>query len=383
MKNIMINALSLLLIAAGLFGCKKDDMNFKDTTVTPVKALYSPVDNRSVKLLASASASLYFEWEAVRAEDGGAPSYEVVFDKKDGDFSKPLYKVVSDRNGFSNGATITHKILNSVAIKAGIEPGGTDEIKWTVFASRGINTVKSDQSRLLTVTSLLGFADLPDEVFISGEGSEGGDNLSTGLPFKQNAVGEFEIYTKVEAGKKYHFTDRNNGTPRVFYSDNGSTLKESDGTDGITADKTGIFRINLDFNTASISYTEITSMGLFFSPSNAVILNLDYQGKGIWKGTGVINFKQESWGKDQRYKFQMGTIANGTSATVQLGTVNGTDNPPTDASPASYYYVRVMPSLSQWDDKWKFIDAVDGKSTTITLFLQGSAPYTHSVTVNK
>lgn len=382
MKNIMIKLIGLFLVATYLFGCKKEDMNFKDTAVTPVKTLYSPVDNRAVKLLASASASLYFEWEAVNTEDGGAPSYEVVFDKKDGDFSDPLYKVVSDNNGFSSGATVTHKILNKVAALAGIEPGGTGEVKWSVEASRGINVVKSDQSHLLTITALQGFADLPDEVYITGEGSEGGDDLSAALPFKLNAAGEFEIYTRLEEGKKYYFTDRNSGTPRIFYSDNGSGLKESSGSDAITAGKTGIYRINLDFNTATISYTEITSMGLFFSPSNAIILDLDYQGKGIWKGTGVITFKQESWGRDQRYKFQMETIANGAGATAQLGTVNGTDSPPTATSPESYYYVRVLPNMSQWDDKWKFTDAVDGKSTTITLFLQGTAPYTHSVTVN-
>lgn len=382
MKNIILKFIGLFLIATYLLGCKKDDMNFKDTAVMPVKTLYSPVDNRAVKLLASASASLYFEWEAVKTEDGGAPSYEVVFDKKDGDFSNPLYKVVSDNNGFSSGATITHKILNKIASLAGIEPGGTGEVKWTVDASRGINVVNSEQSHLLTLTALQGFSDLPDEVYITGEGSEGGDNLSAAQPFKLNAAGEFEIYTRLESGKKYYFTDRNSGTPRIFYSDNGSSLKESNGSDAITAGKTGIYRINLDFNTASVSYTEITGMGLFFSPSNAVILNLDYQGKGIWKGTGVITFKQESWGRDQRYKFQMQTIANGVGAIAQLGTVNGTDSPPTASSPASYYYIRVLPNTSQWDDKWKFIDAVDGKSTTITLFLQGTAPYTHSVTVN-
>jgi len=60
MKNIMIKLIGLFLVATYLFGCKKEDMNFKDTAVTPVKTLYSPVDNRAVKLLASASASLYF-----------------------------------------------------------------------------------------------------------------------------------------------------------------------------------------------------------------------------------------------------------------------------------------------------------------------------------
>ena len=32
----------------------------------------------------SASASLFFEWESAKAEDSGAPLYEVVFDKEGG-----------------------------------------------------------------------------------------------------------------------------------------------------------------------------------------------------------------------------------------------------------------------------------------------------------
>ena len=382
MKNIFLKSFYLSVATLLLFGCKKEDMNYKDVNVTPVKTLYSPVDNRSVKLLSSASASLYFEWEAVSTEDGGAASYEVVFDKADGDFSNPVYKVVSDNNGFSNGATIPHKILNKIATLAGVQPGETIELKWTVIASRGINTIKSDQSYALSITALNGFADIPDEVFVTGEASETGTDLSKAMTFKLNAPGEFEIYTKLEGGKKYYFTDRNSGTPRIFYTDNGSNLKEAGEEGSVTAPKTAVYRINLDFNTATISYTEITSVGIFFSPENKVLFDLPYEGNGIWKGTGVINFKQESWGRDERYKFEMKTVANGANATVQLGTVNGTDSPPNASSPASYYYLRVLPNNSQWDDKWKFATEVDGASTTITLTLKGDVQYTHTVKVN-
>ena len=53
---------------------------------------------------------------------------------------------------------------------------------------------------------------------------------------------------------------------------------------------------------STISYTEISSIGLWLCSENKVLFNLDYQGKGIWTGTGTINFTQESWGKDQLYK---------------------------------------------------------------------------------
>jgi len=365
-----------------LHACKTDDMNYKDANVTAVKTLYEPAANKAVKLLSSASASLYFEWEAVKAEDSGAALYEVLFDKVGGDFSKPLYSVVSDNNGFSQGATITHKVMNKVAALAGMEPGSTGDLIWTVAASRGINRVLAEESRTLTITSLNGFADVPDEVFITGEGSETGTDLAAALPFKLIAAGEFEIYTKLEGGKTYHFVDRASGTPRIFYSPDGVALRESADNDEITVEKTGIYRISLDFTVSTISYMEVKSLGLWFCPSNKVLWNLDYQGKGVWTGTGVVAFKQEDWGKDQRYKFQMETVSNGSDETVQIGTLNGTDSPPTDGSDPSYYYTRLLPNVTQWDDKWKFMDKVDGASTTISVLMQGNAAYTHTVTVN-
>lgn len=371
----------LFSVISLLFSCKTDDMNYSDAAVSPVKSLYEPANNKSVKLLSSTTASVYFQWEAVKVEDGGAALYEVLFDKKGGDFSKPLFTVVSDNNGYANAATITHKTLNKVAAAAGVQPGATGELIWTVSASRGMNSVLSGEVRSLTITSLNGFTDIPDEVFITGEGSEGGATLANALPAKLNAPGEFEIYTKLEAGKAYRFVDRKSGTPRMFFSSDGSTLKEAaDGS--ITAGKTAVYRINLDFNVSSISFTEIKSVGLWFSPLNKVLFNLDYQGKGVWTGTGVINFKVESWGKDQRYKFQLETESKGATATAQIGTLNGTDNPPNASSAPSYYYVKLLSNVTQWDDKWKFVDAVDGKSTTISLIMKGDAQYTHTVKVN-
>ena len=131
---IKISLLSLIVLVSS---CGTDDMNYKEANVTPVKALYEPTDNRAVKLLSSASAALYFEWEAVKVEDSGAALYEVLFALPGGDFSTPIYTTVSDNNGYSNAATITHKTLNKIAIKAGIQPGETGSIIWTVASSRG------------------------------------------------------------------------------------------------------------------------------------------------------------------------------------------------------------------------------------------------------
>lgn len=61
--------------------CTKD-MEYKDVQVSPVTQLYEPTDGQSVTLVASSTASLFFEWAAAKAEDSGSPLYEVVLIKK-------------------------------------------------------------------------------------------------------------------------------------------------------------------------------------------------------------------------------------------------------------------------------------------------------------
>ncbi|MFD1771462.1 SusE domain-containing protein [Sphingobacterium suaedae] len=357
-------------------------MNYTDVEITAVNNLFEPLDNKAVKLVSSSTASLFFEWETALVQDGGAPLYEVVFDKVGGDFSKPLYKLTSNNRGFANNAYITHKVLNTVAALAGINPGESGDVQWTVISSRGVNRVQSTTVRKLNITSLEGFAEIPNTVYVSGEGSEGGASLANALPFKQTAPGEFEIYTKLEAGKKYVFVDRRDGNARMFYTDDEVKLKEATEDPSMQTERTGIYRIEMDFNVATVKFTEVKTLGLWFSPENKVLFDLPYQGKGIWSGTGVVNFRQESWGKDERYKFQLQTISDGKTAVEQLGAKNPTDSRPNASSDPSYYHIKLLPAVTQWDDKWKFADAVDGKSTTIQVILQGDKEYTHIVSVN-
>ncbi|MBD1434755.1 SusE domain-containing protein [Sphingobacterium sp. DN00404] len=381
MKKLTTILYVSIALLVSVVSCKSDDMNYKDATVTAVNTLYEPIDNRTIKILSSNTASVYFEWERVRVEDSGAALYEVVFDKKGNNFENPLYTMVSDNNGYSNGATVTHRILNRIASMAGVAPGETGELIWTVVASRGINTAVSAVVRHVSITTLDGFVDIPEELFLTGEGSEAGNVLTGAMPFKSVAPGEYEIFAQLTTGSTYQFVDRNQGTPRAFYSDGNLKLIESNTDESSTAAKNGVFRIQVDFNTATVAMTEIKTLGLWFSPDNKVLWNLNYEGKGIWSGSGVVNFKQEGWGRDERYKFQL-TVNDGQDRTVQLGTLNGTDSKPTSQSPPSYYFVKWIESPTQWDDKWKFVDAVDGKSPTIKVVLQGDKEYTHSVTVN-
>lgn len=373
MKTIIkLGILSFVLLL--ISSCNKDDEI--NLNVSAVKTLYEPTDGKTVVLQSSASATLYFEWEPALAEDGGMVLYEVAFDKEGGDFSKPIYKTASDNNGGYNYATITHSQINKIAQYAGIESSATGKIIWTVFSTKGVNEVKAEKYRTLEITRLAGFAELPVDVYVTGAGSEGGSDLTNASIMKAIASGEYEIYTKLTSSESYYFTDANSGTPRQFYIENGVLIE---GTSTSTVDTTAVYRINLDFNSGSSVITQISDIQLYFCPNDDFVFSHEYQGNGIWKASSQpITFKQEDWGRDERYKFMMTTI-NSSGETVEewWGTPN-TDSRPTADSPASYYYLYEVDD-SQWDGKFKFADEMDSALVDVTIYFQATDEYTHSV----
>ena len=374
MKTSLVKITLIVSLFLAFTGCQKDELS--NTNVTAVKTLYEPTNGKSVVLQSSASASLYFEWEPAKAEDSGMVLYEIAFDKEGGDFTKPIYRIASDNNGGYNHATLSHKQLNKIAAMAGIQSAATGKLSWTIFSSKGINDVKAAETRTIELTRLAGFAEVPVDVFVTGDASEGGADLTKASIMKSTANGEFEVYTKLTAGKTYYFTDAKVGTPRKFYTDKG-LVKE--GTTGSTIAKTGVYRIKIDFNIGSSVYTEITDMQLFFCPTNAFLFSLDYQAKGAWKASSKpITFKQEGWGRDERYKFKMTTV-NSAGETVEewLGTPN-TDSRPTASSPASYYYLYPVDN-SQWNGKFKFAGEIDNSLADVSVLLQADGPYTHEI----
>ena len=104
---MQICKLSLLLFIATalLFSCKKDDYSL-NTTLQPVAKLTAPLDNKYIKLQPTTSATVSFEWDQARAEDGSLVLYEVAFDKEDGDFSAPVAKFAADGGGVQNKLTL-------------------------------------------------------------------------------------------------------------------------------------------------------------------------------------------------------------------------------------------------------------------------------------
>ena len=373
MKKILIK---LFIVSAFIFAfiACSDDGEVRDLGVTAVGSLYEPDNGKTITLQASASATLYFEWEPARAEDGGMVLYEIAFDEADGDFSDPLFVTAADNNGGSNHATLTHKQLNKIAAMAGIESAQQGTLKWTVFSSKGINPVKAEDERTLSLTRLSGLADIPDNLYITGAATENGDDLSKALAMKKLADGEFEIYTKLTQGETFKFVSARTGTPLEFSLSGEQIVVE--GTSSVS--KTGVYKYYLDFNIGSFTTKEVTKVSLFLNWSQMKI-ELPYKANGVWELTShTITGLSGNDNTDDRYKFRMESSAGETEWRAASNDSKPTGN-------EAYYYMVERANVQQWTDNqiWK-TPATDGwsdKTYDITFSLNAGGSYTHNLVI--
>lgn len=373
MKKILIKLFTVASFIFAFIACS-DDGEVRDLDVTAVRSLYEPDNGKTITLQASASATLYFEWEPARAEDSGMILYEVAFDKADGDFSEPVFVAAADNNGGSNHATFTHKQLNQIAALAGIESSQQGTLKWTVFSSKGFSPMKAEEERTLSLTRLSGLADIPDNLYITGAATENGDDLSEALVMKKLADGEFEIYTQLTEGESFKFVSATSGTPLEF-SLSGEKVVVG-GTSSVS--KTGVYKYYLDFNIGSFTSKEVTKVSLYLNWSQMKI-ELPYKGYGVWEVTDhTITGLSGGENTDDRYKFRM----ESSEGETEWRAVNN-DSKPTGNE--AYYYMVEKTNVEQWTNNqvWKSpaIDGWSDKTYDITFSLNPEGPYTHNLVI--
>lgn len=368
----------VLLMLGAMMSCQ-DESKDLDLTLTPANILFTPADNISVKLQPTTSASVVFEWEQAKAEDGTLVLYEVLFDKENGDFSNPVAVVLSDGSGAQNRLTMSHKNLNKIAAAAGIASLTSGKLKWTVTSSKGPNIVKSTNARTLSVDRPAGFAEVPATAYLTGSATETGTDISKALPLKKTSEGTFEIFTSLKAGS-FKIVSGTTNDAKVFSATNNLSALAEGGETTVEGD-TKLYHLEFDFNNAAMTATEITEVGLWIAAQNKVTVTLPYIGNSTWKiENTLIEFFQFDWGRDERYKFRLKTKVNGEEGEIWYASQSSDNSRPVTGTPASYFYLTPKPA-SQWDYSYKFASEVDKSNVDITVYFQPTAEYTHTVVV--
>lgn len=377
-SNIII---ALIILFATLFASCSDNMGTPDDRVAAVTSILEPMDAREVALESTVSASLYFEWDYINPKEAGVATYRIAFDTEDGDFSSPIHVMVADNNGLANHISVSHRDLNKIAGKVGITPSATGTIKWTVLSSKGTKTMKSSQEHNLIVTRLAGFDEIPMELFITGEATEGGANITNAIAMKNLAEGEFEIYTRLTAGQPFKFVS-GKSDDFITYSltDNNIVI---DGVSEVPV--TGVYKFYLNFDIGSFTTKYISKVSLFLNWSQQYI-ELPYIGSGVW---GVTNHEitglSGSDNSDDRYKFRMVGVENLETMEEIVTEWRAPNNDSKPTGDPEYYYMVEKTNVTQWTDGeiWKSpaSDGWSGKRYDITFSLSPDGPYTHNLVI--
>lgn len=372
MKNILLYCSMAILAMLAVTSCKKDVRSL-NSNIGAVGTLNLPEEGANIDLKDPSVTAVQFTWEPATTEDGGVVLYEIAFAKDGGDFSSPIYKVVSDGAGIQPRVTITNKDLLKIAAFGGIEALSSGKVKWMVIASKGTNKKPGTISRVLGLERPAGFAEIPENLYITGSATEGGDDVTKAIQLTQKEAGVFEMYTSLKAGS-YWFTDQQTAGGKKYYVD-GDQLKEGDSPVTVSGDaKT--YRLNLDLNVAEFKSLEVQNMAVFMSAYNSEIGTLTYQGNGTWAIASMpVEFYQFDWGRDERYKFKLYT-----SAGVEwYGSANQNNVAPA-GQPTSYFFL-LPTNDSQWDYTYKFDPSADLHNVKVEVFMKAGDAYTHKVTV--
>ena len=368
-----ITYLLLLLSLLVWTGCEEDEP-LTIAEVSPVESLYAPEENRFYNLGAQGSA--LFQWQAAKAADNGVVLYDVAFDVEGGDFSEPIYVTASDGRGFQSQLTLSFTELNQIAALAGLAEKSTGKLIWTVWSSKGLDVTPSPVFRTIEVERPGGFP-TPDELYLTGSATEGGDDIAAARPLKKTGATTYEIYTSLQPGT-YRFVTRTSGTPQTYSVSDGDL--QADGE--TTVEESGVYRIRMDFSDGTVSMATVDKVELWFPPNGEYLFELGYVGDGTWEAPEEsIEFKQESWGRDERYKFKFTVTSDGNTSEEWYGSVNA-DNQRPDGNTGEAYWYMVPVSDDYWANSFKFPSEADMATINMQIIFNAEVPeYTHTITV--
>lgn len=373
-KIIWVIALALLAVS-----CTKEYEFSADFTV-PTDLISAD----SVTINLTSPDNIMLSWTGGGAAQGYA-TYEVLFDKEGGDFSKPLYRTFSDL-GVQPQLTLNNALLNTIARKAGIATSSTGKVIWTVTASKGGIVKGSNLTKTISVTRGAGIDYTGNTLYLYGTATE--NSGVGGLVMRNSSEGVFVIYTKAPIdGNIYFKSNTADANAFVCYTDQTSgKIKEGTGTYNVTANAAGeVYRITVDLNTQLMTIDKISNVRVLWGATYNVIGTLNYLGNGIFKADNCsIEFIEQSrpetnppswlsW-VEERYYF----IASINGTDMCWGRRDGVSaERPTGSETPAFYELVEFP-WTQWDHLWKMSGSLDMKKCTITIDTDASGLMIHT-----
>lgn len=346
------------------------DQEYRPGDVSPVSSLIAPEDDVYIRLQSGADAATVFEWSPASAEDGMSPQYEVVFYSSP-DGGEPAYRVDA---GFNTSVSITHKDLNKAASAAGIPTGEDGTMYWAVIASRGITeSAVTVKPRKIEITRLLGFEMIPTDVYITGEGTETGTDLSAACKaIAESEEGMFVFYHQLKAGQGFMFIDSKEEN-HTSYTIADGVLDDQSSVPATVAED-GIYKITLDFNVRGVTVEPVTNVLYNFADDHT--RNMEYLGNGTWKLSDyTVEYLDKGYEED-RYHFR--ATVGGTE--MVWGYEASDSNRPGSLTGTYFYIYEYVWDGNRWAYPYKFMEDLNGSTVDITVYMNGDVDHpTHVI----
>ena len=331
----------------------------------PVYTLQTYASGENVTLLDDGLSNAIFRWIPSEKIGNMVVRYEVLFDSIQGDFSNPVYIARADNNGVSDYLTLSHSQLNNIARLAKIKANSKGILNWKVRVYCGLDEVTSAIVGSFSVLRLDGFDLIPETLYITGAATEGGVDLTQAPEFRDLGTADFEIFTKLEAGKDFYFVSSRKVDSITNYYYNGKKLVENDGV--VTVSKNGVYRIKINYEAATYNIEEVTSVYGYYNVSG-VHYPLNYVSNGLWK-TDVFypRLTGVSWAGSGEKRYQMRMQLSGAtgSSTIIWGHKDSDRQVvPNESTDPSYFNMYTSPSSDDWAYSFRLPSQLNFPSTT-------------------
>lgn len=348
------------IVTAIFLSCSDPIEDDVDNTIVlnAVEVLIAPAANTVLTLSDDAKRTEKFEWQHAEASKGVTPKYEILFFK---DNQTPSNTISSIAASTSNNIYINHVKLNDIAARAGIEPGNSGTIQWTIRAYHESVTVLSQVTNTLVIQRTEPKSPVT-ALYLTGQGTEFGENITEAMAFTKISDTQYMLFSRLTAGQPFRFTNAVEGDKiRTFYVEN-NKLVEEDG--GAQVSKSGVYKIDIDIASGVVMLKEIKDLSLYYCIKHRAI-SLQYEGRGKWKTVSLIHFSKESWGDETRYKFKM---------------TEGDKNYFLEQSTSGQFSMKqsVINDHDQqlWDGVWSYAGHLKNRWAAVTV---DRSDYTHSI----
>lgn len=392
MKNKYSRFLCLIAIML-LIGCT--DKYELEVGFDAPESLVSPANNQLVAIDLENGSPTQFEWAASNSYFGGVVLYEVYFDKENGDFTNPIFKIVSNGGGGDNFLSLTPKQLIVLAKLANIGIDSEGVIKWKVMASQGGERKETQEIRTLRLKRPAGIAEVPSELFLYGSGFEA-KQIDNAMKCNKVEDGVFEIFAAVSNGELKLCNSINN--EKVYYKLGANNkLIESEDQSGIEMNGTGNpYRIIVDFNLLTVKTTEIKLIQMIRT-WQFNLGDLTYIGNHQFEVKNIALPFYHDWGyPEERYRFWVttnegleiwGSYHNDAMNSSNISGLTAYGIQPDGGQPSEYYNIYNLANISSpgqnqdWTGMYKLPKGSEDKHANVLIDMSPTGSYKHKITI--